>query len=169
MSETQTETPAAVPVRQRASTEFNYAAETATVTASDGSPVFTVSLEGIDDPMIRRLALRGLTYLAGSCAKLDTLVESLKAGTYGDGRAPASKPKAAPGPWRDAVAYAIVESAKKAGRPVTLEAAKDRVATFDTAQVRNMKTDPLVVKHYNKITMKPDAESAPSLLDLAGV
>jgi hypothetical protein len=53
--------------------------------------------------------------------------------------------------WRKAIASAFVDATKKSLAPMTLEQATAKALDLTTDQVRNLKTDAGVIKHYNKI------------------
>jgi IMP cyclohydrolase len=53
--------------------------------------------------------------------------------------------------WRKAIASAFVEATTKTLAPMTLDDATAKAVALTTEQVRNVKTDAVVIKHYNKL------------------
>lgn len=160
----------AAPGRQRSYTEFNYEAGAATTYDKDGAATFTMSLEGVEDAMLRRLALRGMVYLASQSGNPDQFALTVMAGTALTER---TKEKATPAKpwsmWREAITQAIVEQSKKRGTPVVYDEARAKVVEFTTSQVHSQKADPTVVKHYAKLKTVEDGAAENTLLEMAGL
>ncbi len=66
-------------------------------------------------------------------------------------------------PWRDAIAAAVMEKAKKAGVAMTIETANVKAKAVDKDTLVELKMDPDVLKHFRKLTNK-GGESALSQL-----
>lgn len=55
-------------------------------------------------------------------------------------------------PWKQSIANALAEATKKSDAPLTPEAALEKVGTFDRARLAQARREPLVVKHYQRLT-----------------
>jgi hypothetical protein len=121
--------------------------------------VGTFGLANLPSPVISYLTLRGLAReLLAAEWPLDKF-NDLKAGKLSD--RPEAKAKQ-PNHWRAAIAAALIEAAKKTGSVMTTAEAADRAGRMDRAAVARAKCDPLVVKHYARLT-----GAAQSILELA--
>lgn len=102
-------------------------------------------LDDLSSDVVRHLALVGLrhTLVAGRVT-----FEELLSGTVSHRRTAATK---APPPWREAIAAAIVEKTKKSAAPVDLETARSHVAAMTREQRDQMRGDPIVAKHFQRL------------------
>jgi hypothetical protein len=111
----------------------------------------TYSTAGLSDTVLRYLALVGLQRAVSTAKDPAATYAKLQAGELpGRGGRPA-KPKE-PNPWKLAYAHAKVESTRRTDAPLTLDQAKAAAEALDREALRTMKTNPLVVKHYAKLT-----------------
>lgn len=103
-------------------------------------------LEGIPPHVVTWLALDGLrgVILTGGNDAIDKLRNGKTPGRV--------KVEKELDPWRLASAHAIVEHTKKLPEPVSLDAAKVKATNMSREQLAAAKTDPLVVKHWRKVT-----------------
>lgn len=77
------------------------------------------------------------------------LVDGEKMGVRGSGKTATPKVDF----WRQAIAHAFVESTKKApAGQMTIEAAHEKAKGLDKDRVKKLKLDPVVVKHFNKLS-----------------
>ena len=98
----------------------------------------------------QHITFLGLTILLARYEDMGAAFDRLVAGEV-----PARKAKAVKvDTWRLAIAQALVEVMKKAGRPISIDDAKARAASMSASAVAMRKTDVNVVREYNKITKK---------------
>jgi hypothetical protein len=91
----------------------------------------------------------GFSVILGRSKDRDATYASLVAGNITT-RKPAGPKVVKLSDWRLAIASAMVDATKKAEFPLTLDAAKAKAIDLTTEQVRALKTDAGVIKHYNK-------------------
>ena len=80
-------------------------------------------------------------------------------------RKPKSEPKPKVDFWRQAIALAFVDSTKKApAGQMTIETATEKAKAIGKERLRELKLDPVVVKHFNKLTGGTKGYSVAALL-----
>lgn len=138
---------------KRRSYVIDLSTQSVTVFSADGENVGLYNLSDLPADVVTGLSLKGLSNeLRGGKTEAEAFA-SLKSGNV-----PVRAPKAEAGldAWRMACAHAAVEATKKSDAPLTLEAAKEKAAAFDRAKLSAAKKDPLVVKHYARLSGSGD-------------
>lgn len=155
--------PVAAAAAARRRSVIDAAQHTVTVSEPDGTEIGTFSTAGLAQAAKDHFALAGMWgYLRGQpdvAAAHKKLVE----GHVPAPRQASAEPKLSD--WRQAIALALVEATKKAPEPLTLDQAKAKAAAVSRDNLTKAKTDPVVVKHYNKITGKSADAGVLSLFD----
>ncbi len=96
------------------------------------------------------IAQLGLVVFCGRAEKPDEAFDKLVAG---DIKPPAGEPKPKQiSVWRQAIAAAMQDVAKKNGAPMTADEAKAKAADLPKETVGALKVDPAVIRDYNKMT-----------------
>jgi hypothetical protein len=119
-------------------------------TISDSGGVHTYSTAGLSDTVQAHLALLGLRRVVATAKDPAAAYARLQAGQTPGQRGP-GKPKEM-NPWRLAYAHAKVEATKRTDAPLSLDDAKAAAAALPRDKLVEIKTHPLVVKHYAKLT-----------------
>ncbi|GAN79818.1 hypothetical protein [Acidocella aminolytica] len=129
-----------------------------------GGDVLSFSTAGLPKASMDYLATLGLwSYLSRAGDMADAMAK------LGAGEVPApKKTELKLTQWRQAVAGAMVEACRKAGKPITHDEARTRAAEMDRGAVESHKRDPLVIKHWHKINGTAPA-GASALVEAAGV
>jgi hypothetical protein len=99
--------------------------------------------------VVDHLSYIGFSVVVGRSKDRSATYASLVAGNITT-RKPAGPKKLSN--WRQAIANAFVEATKKTLVPMSIDDAKAKAADLTADQVRNLKTDAVVIKHYNKLT-----------------
>jgi hypothetical protein len=144
----------------RAKSTFDLSAMTLGITWADGTSS-SFDATKLPEPSKNFLLLRGMSYYLRGQAKPDEAFAELISGTVPT-RREAGEAARKPNPWRSAIAHALVEMTKKADNPLTLEAASAKADSLDRTQINDLKADPVVVKHYARLTGK-SASTSPLL------
>lgn len=154
---------AAASATARRRSVIDTATHTITVSEPDGTEIGTFSAAGLSQAAKDHFALAGMWgYLRGQpdvAAAHKRLVE----GHVPAPRQASAEPKLSD--WRQAIAMALVEATKKAPEPLTLDQAKAKAAAISRDNLIKAKTDPVVVKYFNKITGKQADAGVLGLLD----
>lgn len=148
MSETEEQKPATVVVPRR-KWRFDAGARALTMTEPSGA-VSTYPMSRLPPAALDYVAQLGMTLYLGKAEAPDAAFDKLAAGEFKSPKAEA-KPKPV-NHWRQAIAKAMQDVAKKAGNPLTDEEAATKAAALDVATVNGCKTDPAVVKHWKKLS-----------------
>lgn len=114
------------------------------------------------------LAYVGLTMFLGR-AKSDELAIAFKRlvdaeglGEHRGGRKATAAPKR--DFWREAAAKALVDATRKSHTPLSEEAATEKAATYTKEQMRGLRYDALVLRHFNKLSGATKGYSIASLM-----
>ncbi len=141
---------AATPAAKADRIKVSYDVGAGAVTVQEGDSVRTHSLDGIPEPVRTHLALMGLHVVTHRSIDAAETVRRMQAGQI-PGRASA-QPKAELSDWRLAYAHAKVEQTKKSDAPLNLDDAKAVAKALTREQLSAIKKNPLVVKHFAKLT-----------------
>lgn len=150
--------PAKAPRRQA---RFDLAAQTVTLLNDNGEPAQVFDAKRLPANAQAYALLAGMWTFIRSHEDLDAAYDRL---VQGDVPMPREPKGPALSPWRKAIANALVEATKKTDTPLTPEQADARAATLDRVQLAKAKTDPLVVKHYQKLTGGKDSNPLLALI-----
>ena len=138
-------------VTKKANRKWTHADDFASATMHDGAKSEYFQLDTLPEASRAYLIYMGLTVLLSRTDKTTEAFQRLVDGNTGrkPGRVAAPKRDF----WREAIAHAFVETTKKApDGQMTIEVAHEKAKELHKDRVKQLKLDPIVVKHFNKLS-----------------
>ena len=138
-------------VTKKANRKWTHADDYSSATMRDGAKSEYFQLDTLPETSRAYLIYMGLTVVLSRTDKATEAFQRLVDGNTWrkPGRVAAPKRDF----WREAIAHAFVEATKKApAGQMTIEAAHEKAKELHKDHVKQLKLDPVVVKHFNKLS-----------------